>query len=57
MKRFLSIITLLTVAFAAVQLTSCNNDPDVNEVKILANDTRVNGLGGKLNIPYSITGV
>ncbi len=57
MKRFLSIITLLTVALAAVQLTSCNNDPDVNEVKILANDTRVNGLGGKLNIPYSITGV
>ena len=57
MKRFLSIITLLTVALAAVQFTSCNNDPAVDEVKIIANDARVNGLGGKLNIPYSLQGI
>ena len=56
MKRILSIITLLAVALTAVQFTSCNNDPAVDEVKIIANDARVNGLGGKLNIPYSIKG-
>lgn len=56
MRRILSIITMLTVALAAVQFTSCNNDPAVDEVKIIANDARVNGLGGKLNIPYSIKG-
>ena len=57
MRRFLGIIALLCMAFVAVQFTSCNKDPEVGGVQIVANDAEINGLGGKLNIPYSIKGV
>ena len=56
MKRLFNIITLFTVLFAAVELTSCNNDPSVGEMKIVASDAEMNGLGGKLNIPYTLNG-
>lgn len=57
MKSIKHIIVAMFVAVVGIVFTSCNNDPATDKLRIeIAETITIDGIGGKVNIPYSIKG-